>query len=402
LSNVYVSGTGIISCLGRGTEETFTSISNSQSGLSQLQYSDNNRLVAGIVPLTNEELALHAGSSPDLPRAALLGIHAAKEAYLQSGIQHMHLWRVGLVSACLYGGMDKTEQFYPAFREKTSNGRLRDVMHHTPGRITKLIADGVNADEFFTTLATGTSSGLGALIMGYQLIQQDRLDVVFVGGTDSISQLMIRGLASERLIDPVQCRPFDASCAGLNPGEGAAFVVLISGRVREKESASALAVFSGFGSDNFINNSYPSTPKEEAAYLSMSKAIKMGGVAVSDIGYLNLFGTGVPDHDLIESAAIRNVFGDVLPPMSSTKAFTGYTSGACGAIESAITLMSLSHQCVFGSLGFEHPIPEVGIQPVRGFRAADVRHTLVNSFSRLGNCASVLFSKTDETKSRWE
>jgi 3-oxoacyl-[acyl-carrier-protein] synthase-1 len=294
--------------------------------------------------------------------------------------------------------MDKTEQFYPAFREKTTSGRLRDIVHHTPGRITKLIADGVNASEFFTTLATGTSSGLGALMTGYQLIQQNHLDVVFAGGTDCLSQLMIRGLTSEKLIDPERCRPFDASCSGLNPGEGAAFVVLISQRVLEKEAASAIGVFSGFGSDNFINNNYPSTPKEEAAYRSMSKAIRMAGISTNDIGYLNLFGTGVPDHDLIESTAIRNVFGETMPPMSSTKALTGYTSGACGAIESVISLMSLSHQCVFGSMGFENAIPEVGIQPVRNFRAADVRHALVNSFSRLGNCASVLFSKIDETK----
>lgn len=398
MSNVYVSGTGIISCLGRGIDETFTSISSGQSGLSQLHYSDDNRLAAGIVPLTNEELSLHTGSAQDLPRAALLGIHAAKEAYLQSGIQNMHQWRVGLVSACLYGGMDKTEQFYPAFRDKTSNGRLRDIVHHTPGSVTKLIAEAVNANEFYTTLATGTSSGLGSLMMGYQLIQQNHLDVVFAGGTDCLSQLMIRGLTSEKLIDPERCRPFDASCAGLNPGEGAAFIVLISERVLEKESASVIGTFSGFGADNFINNNYPSTPKEEAAYRSMSKAIAMANVGTADIGYLNLFGTGVPDHDLIESTAVRNIFGDEMPPMSSTKALTGYTSGACGAVESVISLMSLSHQCVFASVGFEKAIPEVGIQPVRSFSAAQVRHTLVNSFSRLGNCGSVLFSKIDELK----
>jgi 3-oxoacyl-(acyl-carrier-protein) synthase len=402
LSNVFVSGMGIITCLGRGTEETFTSIRNSQSGLSQLQYSDDNRLAAGIVHLTNEELALHTGSGYDLPRAALLGIHAAKEAYLQSGIQHMHQWRVGLVSGCLYGGMDKTEQFYPAFREKTTRGRLRDVVYHTPGSITKLIADGVNANEFYTTLATGTSSALSSIMMGCQLIQHNYLDVVFAGGTDSLSQFMIRGLRSENLIDSMPCRPFDASCAGLNPGEGAAFVVLISERVMRKESASAVAVISGFGSDNFVNNNFPSALKEEAAFNSMTKAFQMADLTSNDIDYVNLFGTGVPDHDLIESAAMRNVFGETFPSMSSTKAFTGYTSGACGAVESVISLMGLSNQCIFASLGFENPIPEVGILPVRNFKTEDVRHSLVNSFSTLGNCASVLFSKIDQTKTRWE
>ena len=107
--------------------------------------------------MTNDELAHRAGTDLNLPRAALMGIHAAKEAYLQSGIQHMERWRVGMVSSSMFGGMDRTEEFFSLFRNNTTKGKLRDVFHYTPGRITELIAQSVNVNDFFTTISTGNS-----------------------------------------------------------------------------------------------------------------------------------------------------------------------------------------------------------------------------------------------------
>jgi 3-oxoacyl-[acyl-carrier-protein] synthase-1 len=373
--------------------ETFDALKQPQSGLIQLNFDDRTSIMAGVVNLTNEELAHHVGSSANLPRAALLGIHAAKEAYLQSGIQHMERWRTGMVSGCVFGGMDKSEQFYPVFREDTSHGRLRDVVCHSTGAITKLVANALQVTDFVTTVNTGGSSALHAMIAGYRLIEQEILDVVFVGGAESLSQLFIQGLNADAMLDPLPARPFDATCSGLNPGEGAGYLVLVSDSVLRRENISPRAVFSGHGAANFIYNSFPSTLKEESAFQSMEGALEHAGLRQSEIDYLNLFGSGIAEFDVVESAAVTELFGTSYPACSSTKAFTGYTGGASGAIESVIALLGISQQCVFPSLGFSKAIPEVGIKPEQDLKFIPIRNVMVNAFGFSGNCASVLFSK---------
>src|SRR5690606_23458475 len=115
-----------------------------QSGigpLSVLNSVNTNKFQVGEVKLSNEELAYRVGSKTSIPRTALLGIHAAKEAYLHSGIRNINYWRVGIVSSTTGGGMDKSEQFYPAFMEDISKGRLRDIVNHTHGSSTEIIAE---------------------------------------------------------------------------------------------------------------------------------------------------------------------------------------------------------------------------------------------------------------------
>ncbi|HYF70425.1 MAG TPA: beta-ketoacyl synthase N-terminal-like domain-containing protein [Ohtaekwangia sp.] len=391
--SVNVAGAGIISCLGSSWAETAEALQRGESGLSEMQLPNSKIITVGQVKIPNEELAHRVGSNHDFTRTVLLGLHAAKEAYLQSGIQIMERWRVGMVSATMGGGMDKTEQFYPVFLEDSARGKLRNVVNHYPGKCTELMADALNIRDIISTVNTGSASALNAIMYGARLIAHDKADVIFAGGTDALTRFAMQGLDDMGLCDNNRCRPFDETCAGLNVGEGAAFIVLVSDHVVRDEGIGAIATLSGYASSNFIHNAFPSTVKEEAAFQAMDRAIQMAGLHVSDIDYVNLFGTGVPDFDLIEAAAIHRLFGNQLPKLSSTKGFTGFTSGASGAIEAVIALMSLSHQCVYPNAGFEKKIPEVGILPEQQFNAASVQHTMVNSFSFHGNCSSIVLSK---------
>jgi 3-oxoacyl-(acyl-carrier-protein) synthase len=87
------------------------------------------------------------------------------------------------------------------------------------------------------------------------------------------------------------------------------------------------------------------------------------------------------------------MFGESLPKMSSTKAFTGHTLGACGGLEAAFSILAIENQCVFPNLRFSQPMPEIGIVPQTEFEKADVRHVMSNSFGFGGNCSSIIFSK---------
>src|SRR5690606_16849788 len=131
------------------------------------------------------------------------------------------------------------------------------------------------------------------------------------------------------------------------------------------------------------------------SYNAMKKALQLANLRPEEISYVNLHGTGTMNNDLSEGTALKRVFGDSLPRISSTKSFTGHTLGACGGIEAVYSLMSIKHQCVFANLGFTAPMPEVGLEPQREFEYVPVRHVMSNSFGFGGNCSSVIFSNAN-------
>lgn len=395
--NVHVAGAGVISAIGNAWEENFYALQNDMSGIAGMMVLESRHqdLPVGEVKLTNEELAYRAGCPRHLTRTALLGIHAAKEAYLDSGIRNFDFWRVGLISGTTVGGMDKTEKFYSSFLQDPRKGRLREVVNHECGRTTELIADALNIDDFVSTINTACSSSVNAIIYGAKLIRHNKLDVVVAGGTDALTAFTLNGFNSLMILDKTRCRPFDASRNGLNLGEGAGFVVLVSDRVVEEEKLTPFARVTGYANTSDAFHQTASSPEGRGSYNAMKKALQLANLRPEEISYVNLHGTGTMNNDLSEGTALKRVFGDSVPRISSTKSFTGHTLGACGGIEAVYSLMSIKHQCVFANLGFTAPMPEVELEPQREFEYVPVRHVMSNSFGFGGNCSSVIFSNAN-------
>jgi len=395
-STVHVAGAGVISAIGNTWSENFFALQNGMSGIAEMMVLDSAhaaKLPVGEVKLTNDELAYRTGASRYLTRTALLGIHAAKEAYLDCGIRNMDFWRVGLISGTTVGGMDRSEKFFPAFIEDTQKGRLRDIVRHECGRTTEAIADALDIRGFVSTINTACSSSVNAIIYGARLIMQNQLDIVFAGGSDCLTRFTLNGFNSLMILDQQRCRPFDASRNGLNLGEGAGFVVLVSDRVVEEETLTPFARIGGYGNTSDAFHQTASSPEGRGSYHAMKHALDMAGIGPEEISYINLHGTGTVNNDASEGAAIRRLFGERPPALSSTKAFTGHALGACGGIEAVYSLMAIQNQCVFSNLGFETPIPEVELVAETSFRNSDIAHVMSNSFGFGGNCSSIIFSK---------
>ena len=123
----------------------------------------------------------------------------------------------------------------------------------------------------------------------------------------------------------------------------------------------------------------------------MREALGRAGLEPADIDYVNAHGTGTPNNDASESAALRRVFGDALPPVSSTKAATGHTTSASGSIEAVFCIFALLEGFIPPQLHFQTPDPAC-ITPETGLRAARLRHVLCNAFGFGGNDTSLLFS----------
>src|SRR5690606_28984758 len=128
-------------------------------------------------------------------------------------------------------------------------------------------------------------------------------------------------------------------------------------------------------------------------YIAMQKALKIAGLNTPEIDYINAHGTATPNNDLSESIAIQRVFGNVIPDFSSTKAYTGHTLAAAGAVEAIFSVLALQENTVFPNLNFKIPMPETKLQPVTVLKKKEIRNVLSNSFGFGGNCSTLIFSK---------
>jgi 3-oxoacyl-[acyl-carrier-protein] synthase-1 len=196
------------------------------------------------------------------------------------------------------------------------------------------------------------------------------------------------------ILDKEYCRPFDEHRNGLNLGEGAGYVVLISEKLANKHRANLYCRYAGGANANDAYHQTASSPDGTGSYLAMKGALQQAGLAPSDIAYINLHGTGTANNDASESTAIMRLFENRFPKMSSTKSFTGHTLGASGGVEAVFSAMAIKHGHVYPSLRVKTPIAGFPFRPETEFLGKQsIDHVLSNSFGFGGNCSSLVFSK---------
>lgn len=396
---VFVAGTGTISAIGNNVAESLDSLMNSRAGMNQMHYLNSahrNRLPVAEVKLNNEELAQLAGLSKTKSRTALLSLVAAKEAMQQSGIENFAGLRTGFISANSVGGMDKTENFFTEFLSDNSKGKLRDVVNHECGSVTELVADALGIKDYITTISTACSSSANAIFLGARLIRNNIVDVAVAGGTDALTKFTLNGFNTLMIVDEKLCQPFDENRRGLNLGEGAGYVVLVSEKVAATLKNKPAIILSGYCNANDAYHQTASSPDGTGSYLAMSGALKKAGLDPGDIDYINLHGTGTQNNDIAEGTAIKRLFEPHYPKMSSTKTFTGHTLGASGGIEAVFSVLALQHGIIFPNLRLQTPMQDLPFVPEREvIKNVEVKHVLSNSFGFGGNCSSLIFSKVE-------
>lgn len=394
---VFVAGTGTISAIGNNVAESLDSLMNSRAGMNQMHYLNSahrNRLPVAEVKLNNEELAQLAGLSKTKSRTALLSLVAAKEAMQQAGIESFAGLRTGFISATSVGGMDKTENFFTEFLSDNSKGKLRDVVNHECGSVTELVADALGIKDYITTISTACSSSANAIFLGARLIRNNIVDVAVAGGTDALTKFTLNGFNTLMIVDEKLCQPFDENRRGLNLGEGAGYVVLVSEKIAATLKNKPAIILSGYCNANDAYHQTASSPDGTGSYLAMSGALKKAGLQPGDIDYINLHGTGTQNNDIAEGTAIKRLFEPHYPKMSSTKTFTGHTLGASGGIEAVFSVLALQRDIVFPNLRLQTPMVDLPFVPERELiKSHKMKHVLSNSFGFGGNCSSLIFSK---------
>lgn len=394
-SRVYISGVGVISAIGNNVAENIEALVSGKAGMQgmqRLQSAHRDSLPVAEVKLSNGELAALTGLPVHTSRTALLSTAAAREALTASGI-NINNWRTGFISANSVGGMDKTEDFFEHFLKDSGSGHLREVVNHECGAVTEVAADALGIKDFVTTVSTACSSSANSIFLGARLIRQNKLDVVIAGGTDALARFTLNGFNTLMILDSEYCQPFDDNRRGLNLGEGAGYVVLVSETVAQTLQKKPAVAITGWANANDAHHQTASSPDGKGNWLAMSQALAKAGLKPGDISYINLHGTGTNNNDIAEGTAVKTLFEGTYPDMSSTKSFTGHTLGASGGIEAVYATIAIEKGIVFPNLRLQTPMKELPFAPVTNLLYKDIQHVMSNSFGFGGNCSSLVFSK---------
>lgn len=398
-NKIVITGEGIVCAIGHDKASVVDALLHGRTGIHAMKHlgSVHKELPVGEVDLSNDEMQtlLGLGPSEEVSRTTMMGMMAVEQALIDAEINDgkdergIKSQRIVLVSGTTVGGMDITEKYFGHL--KVSDEHLDTLRHHDCGSCTHDIANYFGIFDDCTTISTACSSAANAIVLGAQLLQSGQADIVVAGGTEALSLFHLNGFNSLMILDKERCRPFDATRAGLNLGEGAAYIVMEREDMAQERNATIHAYLAGYGNACDAFHQTASSDNGEGAYLAMREAIEMAGITVSTIDYVNAHGTGTPNNDLSESVALHRIFGNDMPPVSSTKSYTGHTTSASGSIEAVICLLAMRHRFIPSNLGWQHAM-EGGILPSMGVSNIALRHVLCNAFGFGGNDTSLLFS----------
>lgn len=395
---VFVTGAGIISALGVGKDATLQALIKGESGIGKISHiqTEHEEFPVGEVSLSNAEMSrmLNVGCPINELRTVLMGIIAAKEAMSSSGLTSEDLRNAAFINGTTVGGMDKTEKhFKNVFDSNVETEDSKELKYNDCGYSTELIADSLGKFSLVTTTSTACSSAANAIILGANLIKTGIVDIAIVGGAEALTKFHLNGFNTLMILDKNRCRPFDQDRTGINLGEGAAYIVLESEASAKRRGINILSVLSGYANTCDAFHQTATSENGEGAYLAMRKAIDMARLSPYDIDYINAHGTGTPNNDETELAAMQRIWSYDLPKFSSTKAFTGHTTSASGSIEAVICILALLNDFLPKNLGWHNPMKEDVAPIIDNQHHHPVKNIINNSFGFGGNDSSLIFSK---------
>jgi 3-oxoacyl-[acyl-carrier-protein] synthase II len=396
---VFVTGLGVVSPLAMGARATMDSLVRGESAFRPVTLfatsDQRTHLAAEVAGLKLEDVvpAAHRGT---WSRTDVMAVIAAREALADARIDTRRD-EVHAAVGGTTGGMFETEQMLAEMvRDPSCRAPHALMLSHPLSATSDRLQGAVGPFARSRTLCSACSGGANAILLAADWIRSGKSARVLAGGADGLCRLTFTGFNALGAVAPDRCRPFDRRRAGLGLGEGAAFLVLESEDSVRTRGAVPLAELSGWavGSEaHHITN--PEEAGTTAAAL-IGRALERGGVALSELDYVNAHGTGTPLNDAMESRALHRALGAEVAriAVSSCKGQMGHTLGAAGAIEAAMTVLAIARGEVPPTGGLEEPDPACDLVHVIGEgRRAEVRAAISNSFGFGGTDTVLLFTR---------
>lgn len=406
---VVVTGVGLVTALGTGTEETWKGLCEGRSGVSTISRFDTTQFSTKIAAEVKNFDPLHWFEKKDVKKMDLF-IHYAVAA-ADYAMKHAGLTigpglaeRTGVFIGSGIGGFTIIEREHTAFLE---GGPRKISPFFIPSSIINLAAGQVSirfgAKGPNSAPCTACSSGAHAVGDAYRVISRGDADVMIAGGSEAaVTPMGVGGFAAMRALstrneEPHRAsRPFDKDRDGFVVGEGAGVIVLEELEMAKKRGAPIVAELVGYGMSGDAYHITLPPDDGNGAHRVMLNAITDAGIRPDQVQYINAHGTSTPPNDRIETMAIKRLFGDHAPKLaiSSTKSMIGHLLGAAGAVEAGITSLVVERGVLPPTINYDTPDPDCDLDYVPNkMRKAEIQYALSNSFGFGGTNASLLFKK---------
>lgn len=406
---VVITGIGLVSGLGVGTESNWNALCEGQGGVGLITRFDASDYSAQIAAEVKGFNPLDFISKKDVKKVDVFiqfALGASQFAMDDAGlcIKPDIANRVGVFIASGIGGFSTIEREHKALLK---GGPRRISPFFIPASIINL-ASGQVSIRFGAkgpNLATCTACAASAHALGdaYEIIRRDAADAMIVGGSEAaITPLGVGGFAAMRALstrndEPDRAsRPFDRNRDGFIIGEGAGVVILEELEMARRRGAKIYAEVVGYGMSSDAYHITAPSDNGDGAVRAMNGALKSAGVEPSQVDYINAHGTSTPHNDRLETLAIKHCFGEHAKRLaiSSTKSMTGHLLGAAGGLEAGITALALHHQLVPPTINLEDPDPDCDLDYVPLHkRPMSIEYAMSNSFGFGGTNATLLFRR---------
>ena len=401
---VVVTGVGLATALGADREESWRRLLAGECGIRPTMVVSPEGFrskVAAEVPMAGIDATLTPLEQRRLSRADRIGVHAAAEAIDDAGFMdgQVDLRRVGIFLGAGTSDLLRNERFYETWRnEGIEHTRPSDVWNHFSSTSVDVIAHRFGFEGPRRCVIAACSSSTIAIGMAIDAIRLGRVDVAITGGTDALARLTYSGFNQLKLMDPMPCRPFDRSRAGMNIGEGAGILVLESLKHATRRGASIYAEMPGYalGCEAY----HPTAPEPEGKPIVaiVSAALADAGLDLSSVNHVNAHGTATSQNDLAESRALRRLFGGRLAavPVTSIKSMVGHCLGAAGGVEAAVLVLTIARSVIPPTIHHTETDPECGVQIVANqAREQAVRCGVSTSLAFGGNDSAIVVTAFD-------
>ncbi len=409
MRRVVVTGVGLVTPLGTGVAKTWEALCAGKSGIGPITRFDASQHAVQIAAEVKDfqvEDHLDAKVAKHLELFVQYAVAAAGEAMRDAAfaITPENASRVGSIVGCGLGGLPTIEKYHKIYLEK---GERRITPFFIPMVIPNMgagqisIIYGTKGPNLSVT--TACAAGTHAVGEAFRSIASGECDAAFTGGSESVvCPLAVGGFHAMKALStrndaPAKAsRPFDKDRDGFIIGEGGGIVLLEALEHAQARGAKIYAEMVGYGLSG--DGYHVAAPPEDGdgAVRCMQMALKDAGMQPSDIDYINGHGTSTPLNDLVESRAVKRVFGDHAYKLaiSSTKSMTGHLLGGAGGIEAAFTALAVKNQMAPPTINLENPDAECDLDYVPGTaRAMNIRAAMSNSFGFGGTNAVIIMKR---------
>jgi 3-oxoacyl-(acyl-carrier-protein) synthase len=332
---VVIAGCGAISAVGSGLEPLLAALQKNLSGLRRSDKFTSPRFQSNIVGAAPRD-------ADDEDPAWFLANEALKQARTAARIilKKIPGGRIGFV-------LSTTKANIGALERISENRPCSETArrHLLANLLAADLADAHGASGPVQTVSVACVSGLIAISQGAKMIQRGEADAVLVVGVDCLSEFVVAGFTALKALDPLGCRPFDASRCGLSPGEAGAAIVMAR---KDFAPGSPIKIF-GFGGSNDANHLTGPSRDGSGLARAIQVALKSAGLSPPEIDFVHAHGTGTGYNDAMEALALKTVFGDACPPVSGVKGMLGHTLGAAGVIETICCVLAMQNSFLPGT-----------------------------------------------------